>query len=119
MTCRPAEAMAGFSDAVVADRSLTFHVGGTALFGPAHDIVVRRVGSSGAVQAHIALADHLRDLPGFAADEPAHWRRGYQPHITLGPAVVVDEGDTLRATRVGLARIDGTFAEIVGVVDIG
>ncbi|WZH35354.1 MAG: 2'-5' RNA ligase family protein [Microbacterium enclense] len=104
---------------VVADHALTFRATGTAMFGPRRDIPVRLVESAGAERTHAILADRLAGLPGFAADAPAHWRDGYRPHVTLTREITVVEGQTLRSTRIGVARIDGPEVELVGARDIG
>ncbi|MDF2047845.1 2'-5' RNA ligase family protein [Microbacterium sp. Kw_RZR3] len=101
-----------------ADEAMTFRLGDVAMFGSQHDIAVRLVESARAIHLHGLLTDRLEKLVGFAADEPAHWRGGFRPHLTLGPAVCAVEGEMLRSTRVGIARIDGAEAELVAALDI-
>jgi len=102
-----------------ANEPLTFRVGDVALFGSQHDIAVRLVESSRATHLHGLLTDRLEHLAGFAADEPAYWRDGFRPHLTLGPAVRAVDGEILRSTRLGIARIDGAEAELVRAVCVG
>ncbi|KTR93707.1 hypothetical protein NS220_11490 [Microbacterium testaceum] len=104
---------------VPADQPVTFRVGGTAMFGQQQDIAVRLVESSRADHLHGVLVDRLHQLPGFAADEPAFWGEGFRAHLTLGPVVDAAEGEILRSTRIGIARIDGAEAELVAALEIG
>lgn len=90
---------------------LTF--AGRALFGPNRDVPVRLVRSTRVSDVHRRLADHLEALPGFAAEEPAFWRHGYHPHLTLRPMNAVREGDSLNACCIAIARLGETEAEIV------
>ncbi|KTS13848.1 hypothetical protein RSA3_02790 [Microbacterium testaceum] len=103
----------------LADEPLTFRVGDVAMFGSQHDIAVRLVESPRANHLHALLTDRLEHLAGFAADEPAYWRGGFRPHLTLGPAVRAVDGEIMRSTRVGIARIQGAEAELVGAVSLG
>lgn len=90
---------------------LTF--AGRALFGPNRDVPVRLVRSTRVSGVHRRLADQLETLPGFAAEEPAFWRHGYRPHLTLRPTIAVREGDSLSACCIAIARLGETEAEIV------
>lgn len=114
-----AELVGVLREVPLADQPLTFRVGDAAMFGPQHDIAVRLVESSRANHLHGLLADRLERLAGFAADEAAYWRGGFRPHLTLAPAIGAVEGEILRSTRVGIARIDGMDAEIVAALDVG
>jgi 2'-5' RNA ligase len=89
-----------------------------ALFGPNHDVPVRLVDSEQAVSVHSRLADQLEALPGFAAEEPAHWRDGYRPHLTLGPTVTAREGDRETASCVAVVEILDRNAKVLALFHV-
>lgn len=94
---------------------LSVRFGEHALFGPNHDVRVRLVDSEQAVSVHRRLADTLESLPGFAAEEPAYWRDGYRPHLTLGPSVTTAEGDRETANCVAVVEILDSEAKVLAV----
>lgn len=98
------EIVAVVADAVPAAEPVGVRFGDLALFGPNRDVQVRLVDSVQAVSVHSRLADHLESLPGFTAEEPAFWRDGYRPHLTLGPSVSAREGD--RETAISIAVVE-------------
>lgn len=104
------------ADADPAVEPLSVRFGEQALFGPDRDVPVRLVDSAEAVEAHLRLADRLESLPGFVADEPAYWRDGYRPHVTLGPSVSAAEGDRLLADLVAIVEILGADAAILALL---
>lgn len=89
-----------------------------ALFGPNHDVRVRLVDSEQAVSGHIRLADQLESLPGFAVEEPAYWREGYRPHVTLGPSVTATEGDRETANAVAVVEILDSDATVLALLHL-
>ncbi|TFD64662.1 2'-5' RNA ligase family protein [Cryobacterium sp. Hh38] len=91
---------------------------GAALFGRNHDVPVRLVRSAGASTLHRHLADQLQPLPGFAADDPAFWRNGYRPHLTLSSTESVNERDSWSACSVAIARLDDVGAVITAAFNI-
>ena len=99
------EIAAVVADAAPAAEPLRVRFREHSLFGPNHDVRVRLVDSEQAVSVHSRLADHLESLPGFAADEPAYWRDGYRPHLTLGPSVTATEGGRETASCVAVVEI--------------
>ncbi|ROP66499.1 hypothetical protein EDF55_0956 [Curtobacterium sp. ZW137] len=69
--------------------------------------------SNQAVSVHNRLADQLESLPGFVPEEPAYWRQGYRPHLTLGPAAAAGEGDRETSNCVVIVDIFDTDARIL------
>lgn len=110
--------VAELTDAGWSARPLAFECGERALFGARSDIPVVLMASTDAARLHRDLATGLRDVNGFAADEPAHWFEGYRPHLTLRPGWDVAEGETRTATHVALVRLDGSAAEVTSCVEI-
>lgn len=100
-------------DAKVVDRALRFQFTGLAFFGPRRDVPVRLVECPDIEDVHRDLAGHLGHLGGFKPDEPAHWRDGYRPHLTLRPAVDVRDGASCIASHIAIARLTGEAAEVV------
>lgn len=105
------------ADVAPAAEPITVRFGEQALFGPNHDVRVRLVDSEQAVSLHMRLVDQLEFLPGFAADEPAYWRDGYRPHLTLGPSVFATEGDRETASYVAVVEILGSDATVLALFD--
>jgi hypothetical protein len=94
------------AEAVSTSEPLGARFGELALFGPNGDVQVRLVDSDQAVSVHVRLADRLESLlPGFVAEEPAYWRDGYRPHLTLGPSVTAAEGDYEAASSVAVVEL--------------
>jgi hypothetical protein len=98
----------------VSSKPLSVQFTQLAQFGPNGDVPVRLVQSDGVLTLHNRLADDLALLPGFAAEEPAFWRDGYRPHLTLGDAITSGEGERWNVECIATAQLDGTDAEIVG-----
>jgi 2'-5' RNA ligase len=116
VTVEPAERVVeAVYEANVVDQPLTFRFGRLAQFGPNSDVLVRLAESGHSDDVHRALAHLLGDLRGFAEDDPAHWRDGYHPHLTLRPEIGVDasEGEIRAASHVAVARLTESEAEIV------
>ncbi|MFF1571810.1 2'-5' RNA ligase family protein [Leifsonia sp. NPDC058292] len=103
------------AEAAPAAEPLSVRFGEHALFGPNHDVRVRLVESKQAVSVHSRVADHLESLPGFAAEEPAYWRDGYRPHLTLGPSVTATECDRETASFVAIVEILDTDAKVLAL----
>ena len=97
---------------------LVVDLGGTAWFGTEHDVPVRLALPGPIVDVHRSLAAQVEALRGFAADDPAFWRDGYRPHLTLGPAVSGDVGDRLVIGCVAVARLDRGTATITAAFDL-
>ena len=91
--------------------------GEEALFGPNHDVRVRLVDSEQAVKVHRRLAEQLGSLPGFAAEEPAYWRDGYRPHLSLGPSVTARKGDHKTANSLAVVEILDSDARVLARLD--
>lgn len=94
---------------------LNVRVGAEELFGPNHDVPVRLVDAPRAEVVHERLASHLPALAGFAPEEPAYWRAGYRPHLTLGPSVAAREGDLLIARHIAVVEIRESDAHVVAI----
>jgi hypothetical protein len=69
-------------------------------------------------EVHRRLADRLESLPGFVAEEPAYWRNGYRPHLTLSPTIAAEEGDGRMVCRIAVAQLLGDAATIIAVLAI-
>jgi 2'-5' RNA ligase len=106
------------ADAASAVEPLTVRFGEHALFGPNHDVPVRLVDSEQAVSVHSRLADQLESLPDFIAEEPAYWRDGYRPHLTLGPSVTASEGDRETASCVAVVEIIDSDAKVLALLHV-
>ncbi|WP_123704697.1 2'-5' RNA ligase family protein [Curtobacterium sp. PhB130] len=100
-------------EAAPVDAPMRVHVGEQALFGPNRDVRVRLVDSNQAVSVHNRLADQFESLPGFVPEEPAYWRQGYRPHLTLGPAAAAGEGDRETSNCVVIVEIRDTDARVL------
>lgn len=112
----PAEQITGVvAEAAPAAEPLSVRFGEHALFGPNQDVRVRLVDSEQAVSVHSRLADQLESLPGFAAEEPAYWRDGYRPHLTLGPSVSATDGDRETAGYVAVVEILDSDAKVLAL----
>ncbi len=113
----PADQVVGVvADAAPIAEPLSVRIGEVALFGPNHDVPVRLVDSEQAVSVHNLLADHLGSLDGFTAEEPAYWREGYRPHLTLGPSVIAKEGDRETASCVAVVEILDIDAKVLALL---
>jgi hypothetical protein len=96
---------------------LAVELGALAFFGPGGDVLVRLVHSAPAERAHARLAERIERLPGFAEEEPAYWRAGYRPHLTLGPHISAAEGERRIAARIAVAEILGGEAQVVALLE--
>ncbi|MFD4960732.1 2'-5' RNA ligase family protein [Microbacterium sp. NPDC058389] len=92
---------------------LEIRFGDEARFGPRGDIAVQLVESAQIVDLHERLADAVERLEGFAAEEPAHWRGGYRPHMTHVPGVVTPAGARSRLVCIANAVMAGSMATII------
>ena len=52
-------------------------------------------------------------MPGFVAEEPAYWRAGYRPHLTLSPVTSIEEGESRALRCVALAHLQDDDAKVV------
>lgn len=86
---------------------------GLDLFGPNRDVPVRLVRVGHVAKLHQQLVDELESLADVAVDEPAYWRAGYRPHLTLGPSIEAAEGECRIARDIAIARLEGDTATIV------
>lgn len=121
LTAEPVEqVVSAVQEANVVVHPLTFRFGERALFGERGDVPVRLAESGHVDAVHRSLADHLHRLRGFAAVEPAHWRDGYHPHLTLRPEIGVDaaDGEERAASHVAVARLSPTHARIVACLKL-
>lgn len=106
------------AEAAQAVEPLSVRFGEQALFGPNHDVRVRLVDSEQLISAHRRLADLLESLPDFAAEEPAYWRDGYRPHLTLAPSVTATEGDRETSNFLAVVEILESDAKILVLIDL-
>jgi hypothetical protein len=67
---------------------------------------------------HKSMAADLAHVPGFAPAEPRHWRDGYRPHATLGPAVSARDGDVLTIRMLTLVSLRGVSGRSLFAVDL-
>jgi hypothetical protein len=67
---------------------------------------------------HESLAADLVHVPGFAPAEPRHWRDGYRPHATLGPAARAKDGDVLPIRTLTLVSLHGVGGRSLFAVDL-
>jgi 2'-5' RNA ligase len=89
-----------------------------AMFGPKQDVPVHLVAPDGFAAWHDRLTDDFEQLPGFAADEPDYWRAGYRPHVTLGSAAAVREGEIRPVRCIATVRLEGVNATVLDVVPL-
>jgi 2'-5' RNA ligase len=106
------------AEAVPAGEFLSVRFGEQALFGPDQDVRVQLADSEGSVSLHTRLADRLELLPGFAAEEPAYWRDGYRPHLTLGPSITAAEGNRKTAIAVAVVEILDSDAQVLALLHL-
>ncbi|WP_285724878.1 hypothetical protein [Psychromicrobium xiongbiense] len=91
-----------FASAAPPPEPLSVLVGEQALFGPNHDVRVRFVDSEQAVSVHNTPYGSARIPLRFVAEEPAYWRDGYRPSLTLGASVTATEGASRTANSVAV-----------------
>jgi hypothetical protein len=87
-------------------------------FGVAEDVPVLLASHPLFKRMHESLAADLAQVPGFAPAEPRHWRDGYRPHATLGPAVRLMDGDVLTIKTLTLVSLRGVRASSLFAVDL-
>lgn len=92
---------------------LIIRFAGEAMFGPNADVPGQLVESDHVVSLHGRLADVLRRMNGFVADDPAHWRDGFRPHMTHVPRAVIREGAGERLTNVAIAEVTRSAATVI------
>lgn len=92
--------------------------GGTSWFGPNRDVPVRLVLPGRVSELHRSLANQLESLPGFAADEPAYWREGYRPHVTLTPKIATEEGERRSLCSVAIAQLERDGATVGAALEL-
>ena len=102
------------NDAVAFDVSL----GPTALFGFAQNIPVLLAEHPAFHRLHKSLSAGLKQLPGFTVVEPSFWGNGYHPHVTLGPAVSVGEGEALSIRWLTLVSLQEHTVQRVSAVQL-
>lgn len=90
---------------------------GEAHFGPNHSIPVQLVESDRVLSLHARLADLLEELPGFTADQPAFWRRGYRPHMTQVPGAPTAAGASRQLPYIAIAQMTASSATICAVIE--
>lgn len=95
------------------DEPIVVEFVGSELFGPNRDIPVRLVQSDQISALHYRLADQLEPVAGFVAEEPAFWRDGYRPHLTLTPVISIEDGDSRILRCVAVARLLKDDATVV------
>jgi len=106
------------TEAAPSAEPLSVRIGEHAMFGPNQDVPVRLVDSEQAVGVHRRLADQLESLPGFVAEEPAYWRDGYRPHLTLGPSVTALDGERQTANYVAVVELLESDATVLALVHV-
>lgn len=87
-------------------------------FGVAKDVAVLLASHPLFDRMHESLAVDLMHVPGFAPAEPRHWRDGYRPHATLGPAVRAKDGDVLPISTLTLVSLHGVNGRRRFAVDL-
>lgn len=90
----------------------------TEVFGPNRDIPVRLVQPASVAALHQEFVAELTAVSHVVADEPAFWRAGYRPHVTLTPALGAGEALPRVSRDVVLARLDGGRATIVAAMHL-
>jgi GNAT superfamily N-acetyltransferase len=114
----PVETLAaGMRRVLAAERPLPFEFGDSAAFGPNRDVPVRLVRSASLTKLHDELVTVLTSA-GVVADEPAYWRAGYRPHLTLAASVGTDLTPLRELRDIVIARLDGRRATILDSVKI-
>lgn len=117
-TAGPGEVLDRVASARLTERPLALTLGDHALFGRDADIPVLLVDSDELPRLHDRAASALRDLPGFAADEPAHWGGGYRPHLTRAPGVTATTGERHTVASLVVAHLSTTTATIIATWDL-
>jgi 2'-5' RNA ligase len=87
-------------------------------FGVAKDVPVLLASHPLFDRMHESLAADLVHVPGFAPAEPRHWRDGYRPHATLGPAARAKDGDVLPIRTLTLVSLHGVGGRSLFAVDL-
>ena len=87
-------------------------------FGVVGDVLVLLAQHASFDQLHSGLATGLMRVPGFAPAELRHWRDGYRPHATLGPAVQVHAGETLPIRTLTLVSLRGDIGQRVSTIEL-
>lgn len=89
---------------------------GEAHFGPNHSIPVQLV-ESDRILSHKRLADLLEEMPGFTADQPGFWRRGYRPHMTQVPGAPTAAGASQQLPYIAIAQMTSSSTTIFAVIE--
>ncbi len=116
-TVASTEEIIGVVDTDTLAEPLDIRIGKYELFGPNHDVPVRLVDSTRSVTVHGHLAKRLEALPAFAPEEPAYWRSGYRPHLTLGPLVAPVEGNREVASHIAVVEILESNAKVLAIFE--
>ena len=95
------------------DEPIVVQFVGSELFGPNRDVPVRLVQSEQVSALHHRLADQFEPMAGFVAEEPAYWRDGYRPHLTLTPVISIEDGGSRILRCVAVARLLEDDATVV------
>lgn len=98
------------------DAPLRIEFEGVDLFGPNRDIPVRLVVPGRVAEVHRRLVDRLESLGNVVADEPAYWRAGYRPHLTLSGGIEADHGERRVVTDIAIARLEADAATVVAAI---
>lgn len=105
-------------DSVAAEGPIPARLVGEALFGPSDDIPVLLVESDRVLALHERLADLLQPLPGFAAQNPEHWRNGFRPHLTRVPRVPGEVGSSTRLRHLAIVKLTGDLATVAASIEL-
>jgi 2'-5' RNA ligase len=112
------EVARAISEACAGVGPLPARFAGEGLFGPEHDVAVRLVESASILAVHERIADRLEGMRGFDAREPAYWRAGYRPHLTLVPSITLREGERRQLPFIAVAELTGSRATVVSTLSL-
>ncbi|MEY9953363.1 2'-5' RNA ligase family protein [Leifsonia sp. EB34] len=114
----PPERVVGVVRDALIDPPVAARLAGRAMFGPRGDVPVQLVEPGPFPGVHEALAAAVEGLPGFVADEPEYWHDEYRPHITLGSAETLREGDLWPVRCVATAQLTEAHGTIIDLVEV-
>lgn len=118
VTASPVEEVEGVvRETVALDAPFVVHLEGRDLFGPNRDVPVLLVRPGRLDELHGRLVVVLEPL-GAVAEEPAYWREGYRPHLTLGSAVEGEEGERRVVSHLAIVRLDEETATTLSLIGL-
>lgn len=118
VTASPVEVVEGvIRETVALDAPFVVHLEGRDLFGPNRDVPVLLVRPGRLDELHGRLVDVLEPL-GAVAEEPAYWREGFRPHLTLGPAVEAEQGRRRVVSHFAVVRLEEETAMVLSLIGL-